>query len=44
MQTYSKFKRDYSAKKNQVLYKIKKIKNKIMKENPFKVLKNLNLN
>ena len=27
MQTYSKFKRDYSAKKNQVLYKIKKVKN-----------------
>jgi hypothetical protein len=24
--------------------KIKKIKNKIMKENPFKILKNLNLN
>ena len=27
MQSYSKFKRDYSAKKNQVLYKIKKVKN-----------------
>ena len=26
MQSYSKFKRDYSAKKNQVLYKIKKVK------------------
>ena len=29
MQSYSKFKRDYSAKKNQVLYKIKKVKNDI---------------
>ena len=29
MQNYSKFKRDYSAKKNQVLYKIKKVKNDI---------------
>ena len=27
MQSYSKFKRDYSAKKNQVLYKIKNVKN-----------------
>ena len=27
MQSYSKFKRDYNAKKNQVLYKIKKVKN-----------------
>ena len=27
MQSYSKFKRDYGAKKNQVLYKIKKVKN-----------------
>ena len=27
MQSYSKFKQDYSAKKNQVLYKIKKVKN-----------------
>ena len=27
MQSYSKFKRDYDAKKNQVLYKIKKVKN-----------------
>ena len=27
MQSYIKFKRDYSAKKNQVLYKIKKVKN-----------------
>ncbi len=27
MISYSKFKRDYSAKKNQVLYKIKKVKN-----------------
>ena len=27
MQSYSKFKRDYRAKKNQVLYKIKKVKN-----------------
>ena len=27
MRSYSKFKRDYSAKKNQVLYKIKKVKN-----------------
>ena len=27
MQSYSKFKRDYSARKNQVLYKIKKVKN-----------------
>ena len=27
MQSYSKFKRNYSAKKNQVLYKIKKVKN-----------------
>ncbi len=27
MQNYSKFKRDYGAKKNQVLYKIKKVKN-----------------
>ena len=27
MQSYSKFKRDYGAKKNQVLYKIKRVKN-----------------
>ncbi len=29
MQSYSKFKRNYNAKKNQVLYKIKKVKNDI---------------
>ena len=27
MQSYSKFKQDYSAKKNQVLYKIQMVKN-----------------